>query len=120
MPERVANLERLRALFAAHFHVDVPSDDTDLLETGALDSLQLVDLLLLIEQSFGQRIPIESIDLDHLRSLRRLAQLLAAPAAAAARLPAATPPAGGAADGAVLESLAGESLSGPQGAPQCG
>lgn len=83
MPDRVTNLERLRALFVEHFHVEVPSDDTDLLETGALDSLQLVDLLLLIEQTFERRIPIDSIDLENLRSLARLAQLLAAPAPAA-------------------------------------
>jgi hypothetical protein len=37
--------------------------------------------LLLIEQHFGRRIPIEDIDLDDLRSLGRLARLLRAPPA---------------------------------------
>ena len=80
MSDPAIQLERLRALLLEHLHVDVPSGDADLLETGVLDSLQLVDLLLLIEQHFGRRIPIESIDLDNLRSLSRLADLIAASA----------------------------------------
>lgn len=79
MPDRALCLERLRALFLEHFHVEVPSDDTDLLETGVLDSLQLVDLLLLVEQTFGRRIDLESVDLENLRSLARLAKLVATP-----------------------------------------
>jgi acyl carrier protein len=79
MSENPPDLERLRALFLEHFHVEVPSADADLLESGVLDSLQLVDLLLLIEQRFARRIAIESIDLDDLRSLSRIASLLATP-----------------------------------------
>src|ERR1700716_916414 len=45
MCDRSVALERLRALFLRHLHLEVPSADTDLLETGLLDSLQLVDLL---------------------------------------------------------------------------
>ena len=81
MSDPAIDVERLRALLLEHLHVDVPSPDVDLLESGVLDSLQLVDLLLLIEQHFGRRIPIEDIDLDDLRSLGRLARLLHTPAA---------------------------------------
>jgi acyl carrier protein len=77
-------VERLRALMLEHLHVEVPSADTDLLDSGLLDSLQLVDLLLLIEQQFGHRIAIEAIDLENLRSLTRIAELLGTPAAASA------------------------------------
>ena len=76
MSDCTAALERLRSLFFEHFHVEVPSADTDLLESGMLDSLQLVDLLLLIEEEFGRRISLEAIELDDLRSLSRLAQLV--------------------------------------------
>jgi acyl carrier protein len=76
----MVNVERLRALMLEHLHVEVPSADTDLLDSGLLDSLQLVDLLLLIEEHFGHRIPIESIDLEDLRTLASLARLLGAPA----------------------------------------
>lgn len=80
MSDKGVVLERLRALFLERFHMEVPAGDTDLLESGMLDSLQLVDLLLLIEQTFGKRISIESVDLDQLRSLERLAVLIGAPA----------------------------------------
>jgi acyl carrier protein len=100
MSDPANDLARLRALMLEHLHVDVPSPDVDLLESGVLDSLQLVDLLLLIEQHFGQRIPIETIDLDDLRSLGRLARLLRAPRA----------PAPAAADGAAENAPQLESL----------
>jgi acyl carrier protein len=71
-----AVIERLHGLFLERFHIDVPAPDTDLLETGMLDSLQLVELLLQIEQVFGLRIAIEAIELDELRSLARLARVV--------------------------------------------
>src|SRR5207302_10275743 len=82
MSDRRVTLERLGALFLQHFHVEVPSPDTDLLETGMLDSLQLVDLLLLIEEEFGQRISLQAIELDDLRTLARLAELVGTSAGA--------------------------------------
>lgn len=89
MSDQAIDTERLRALMLEQLHVEVPSPDADLLDSGVLDSLQLVDLLLLIEEHFGRRIAIEAIDLDDLRSLRRLAQLLNTPAATGASAPAA-------------------------------
>jgi D-alanine--poly(phosphoribitol) ligase subunit 2 len=73
-----AIIERLGALFVESFHVEVPSPDTDLLETGILDSFQFVELLFELEQRFGFRIKIENIDLDDLRTLARIARLVAA------------------------------------------
>ena len=71
-------IERLGVLFAESFHIEVPSADTDLLESGILDSFQFVELLLQLEQHFGFRIKIEDIDLDDLRTLARIARLVAA------------------------------------------
>ena len=90
MSDQSIDPARLRALLLEHLHVEVPSADADLLETGVLDSLQLVEHLLLIEQHLGRRIAIEEIDLDDLRSLTRLAQLLDTRAATAARERAAS------------------------------
>jgi len=78
MSEQSTALERLSATFIGLFHIDVPSAETDLLESGILDSLQLVKLLLQIEKDFGRRIPIEAIELDDLRTLARLARLVSA------------------------------------------
>ena len=88
MSDQVIDAERLRALMLEHLHVEVPSADIDLLDSGLLDSLQLVDLLLLIEEHFGRRISIEAIDLEDLRTLTRLARLLSTPAATAPSAPA--------------------------------
>ena len=70
--------ERLGALFAESFQIEVPSADTDLLESGILDSLQFVELLAQLERHFGFRVKLEDIDLDDLRTLARIARLVAA------------------------------------------
>ncbi|HKQ26589.1 MAG TPA: phosphopantetheine-binding protein [Burkholderiales bacterium] len=88
--------ERLGALFTERFHIEVPSADTDLLETGILDSFQFVELLFQLEQHFGLRVSIDDIDLEDLRTLERIARLVEANGAAATSpLPA---PASGAAN----------------------
>jgi len=73
-----AIIGRLGALFVESLHIEAPSADTDLFETGILDSLQLVELLLQLEQRFGFQIKIDDIDLDDLRTLARIARLVAA------------------------------------------
>jgi acyl carrier protein len=74
-----ASLEtELAALFAKELHVTVPSPDTDLLATGRLDSVGLVELLLQLEKHFGVRVDIERLELDQLRSLAAIAVFVAA------------------------------------------
>jgi acyl carrier protein len=73
----------LSALFRDKLFIDVPSADTDLIDSGLLDSLQLVQLLLHVERDLGYRIPLDEIDLDDLRSLERLARVISARAALA-------------------------------------
>jgi len=88
-----AIIERLGALFVESFHIEVPSPDTDLLETGILDSFQFVELLVQLEQRFGLRIKIDDIDLDDLRTLARIARLVAAKNGSADPWPARPRPA---------------------------
>jgi methoxymalonate biosynthesis acyl carrier protein len=66
----------LRALFSDKLNIEVPSAETDLIESGLLDSLRLVELLLEIEAGLGHRIPIDEIELDDLRSVSRIARLI--------------------------------------------
>jgi len=79
-----ALVHNLTRLFREKLFIDVPSIDTDLIESGLLDSLQLVKLLLHIEQDLGYRIPLDEISLDDLRSLERIARVIAARRLAAA------------------------------------
>lgn len=69
-------VQDLGRLFAGRLHIEIPSPETDLIETGLLDSLRLVELLLYIESDLGWRLPIEDIDLDDLRSVRHIAALI--------------------------------------------
>ncbi|WP_053845309.1 acyl carrier protein [Paracidovorax avenae] len=51
--------------------------DTLLLESGLLDSVAAVDLMLAIEGRFGCTVPITEVE-EHLRSLRTLSTYVAA------------------------------------------
>lgn len=85
-------IERLGSLFVDSFHIELPSPDTDLLESGILDSFQFVELLFQLEQKFGVRIKIDDIDLDDLRTLARIARLVTVNAEAMAAGPARQSP----------------------------
>jgi len=67
---------QLSALFTDKLNVKVPTPDTDLLASGLLDSLQIVELVAQIEQQFGLRIDLERVDFDDLRSLSGIARLI--------------------------------------------
>jgi acyl carrier protein len=79
-----AIVRELTTLFRDKLFIDVPSPDTDLIESGLLDSLQLVQLLLHVERDLGYRIALDEIDLDDLRSVARLAGVITARTALAA------------------------------------
>ncbi len=51
--------------------------DTDLLDSGLVDSLALVELLYQIEQEFGIAIPLDETDIERFRSIRTLGDLIA-------------------------------------------
>jgi methoxymalonate biosynthesis acyl carrier protein len=77
MPERASLEARLAALFERELKLVVPSFDADLFETGSLDSLVFVDLLLALENEFGLKISLEDLELDNFRSIARLAKFIA-------------------------------------------
>jgi len=67
---------RLLKFFLERVHIEVPSVNTDLFETGALDSLAFVDLLLYMEQEFGITVSLEEVELDTFRSVEKIAEFL--------------------------------------------
>lgn len=68
--------QRLAGWFVDKLQIEIPSPETDLLETGVLDSLGFVELLLHLEQDFGVTVALEQLDLHNFRSLERIAAFL--------------------------------------------
>ena len=75
----------LNAIFTDKLNVRVPTPDTDLIASGLLDSMQIVELVMQIEQQFGVRIGLEQVDFDDLRSVSGIARLIAERTPAAAK-----------------------------------
>jgi D-alanine--poly(phosphoribitol) ligase subunit 2 len=69
-------VDKLTDIFSSKLSLKVHSPDADLLNTGLLDSMRLVELLLNIEQEFCIRIKLEETDLDNFRSISSIAALL--------------------------------------------
>ncbi|MGA8492255.1 MAG: phosphopantetheine-binding protein, partial [Terriglobales bacterium] len=56
---------RLGSLFRDVMHLQVPSEDTDLFDTGVLDSQRFVELLLFLEQNFHVQIDLEHFEMEN-------------------------------------------------------
>lgn len=67
---------RVAAIFEEQLNVAVPSIETDLFESGGLDSLVFVELLMLLESEFEVVVELDDMDLDNFRSIRRIAEFL--------------------------------------------
>jgi len=65
--------QELTELFARKLNLNVPSVDTDLIGTGLLDSLSLVELLAQLEESFSVSISADDLELEHFRSIASIA-----------------------------------------------
>lgn len=65
-------------ILSNHLHLDIPSTELDLFEAGVLDSLAFVELLLHLEQEFGITVSVEELEVDHFRTIRRIAEFLLA------------------------------------------
>jgi acyl carrier protein len=63
-------------ILSEKIHVEVPSVETDLMESGLLDSLTLVELMASLEEKFGISISFDDIELDNFRSVDRIAEFV--------------------------------------------
>jgi len=68
--------ERVAAIFSGALHLDVPSCDTDLFDTGVLDSLAFVELLLQLEREFGVTTSVDDLDVATFRSISTIADFV--------------------------------------------
>ena len=68
--------ERVAAIFSGALHLEVPSHDTDLFESGVLDSLAFVELLLQLEREFGVTTSVDDLDVATFRSISTIADFV--------------------------------------------
>jgi D-alanine--poly(phosphoribitol) ligase subunit 2 len=66
----------IRAVLRDHLTVMVDSPDVDLLETGLIDSIGLVELILQLEDRFGVSLPMDTLEIDDFRSINKIADLI--------------------------------------------
>ena len=69
-------IDRVQRLFVETLNTSAPSPDADLIDSGVLDSLALVELLFALEREFGVTIPLEELDIDTFRSVASIAELV--------------------------------------------
>jgi D-alanine--poly(phosphoribitol) ligase subunit 2 len=70
-------------IFSERFETQLASNDVDLLETGLVDSVKIVELVLELEQRFGVSLPFEELEIDDFRTVLRLAERISRSASAA-------------------------------------
>jgi D-alanine--poly(phosphoribitol) ligase subunit 2 len=56
--------------------IEVPAPDTDLVESGMLDSLALVMLITTLEDTFACELPLDDFEIERFRSVERIAEFL--------------------------------------------
>lgn len=76
MPPDTEISRAIVALLRETLNVDVPSVDTDLIASGMLDSLGLVELLAAAEQRFGVELALDELEIEQLSTPARLAELV--------------------------------------------
>lgn len=53
--------------------LDIDGPDDDLIDSGELDSLRFVELILAVESRYGVRVDVSELRLDDLRTPNRIA-----------------------------------------------
>ena len=67
--------ERVQQLFET-LNVQVPSQEADLIESGLIDSLALVELLFAIEREFSVSLPLDDLEIENFRSVNRISEVI--------------------------------------------
>jgi acyl carrier protein len=65
--------QRVQVVIRDALGVEAPTPETDLIESGLLDSLALVSLITEIEREFGFELPLDGFDIESFRSVERMA-----------------------------------------------
>ena len=70
--------QKLIQIFCDDLNLEIDDVNQDLIEDGLLDSLALVEMLLVLEEAFGVEVSIADIDFDAIRTVKSLANFVSA------------------------------------------
>jgi acyl carrier protein len=65
---------QLKAFFSEKLSVEISSIDADLVQTGILDSLALVELFAYIEKEFDTEISLDDVGIEDFHSITKIAE----------------------------------------------
>jgi acyl carrier protein len=77
MPDQIL-YDQIATFFSERLNLIISSPTEDLFETGVLDSMAFVDLVLHLEQEFDVRISPDELEPDNFRSVAKIAGFVAA------------------------------------------
>lgn len=77
MPDFRSLEGQISTLFSEKLNVEVPSVETDLIESGLVDSLTFVEFLAHLEEEFAVQVALEDLEIDHFRTISRIARFVA-------------------------------------------
>jgi D-alanine--poly(phosphoribitol) ligase subunit 2 len=69
-------VELVITIFREELKIDVPAPDVDVIETGLLDSLGLVTLVVALEQRCNVQIPFDTLEVEDFRTVGSIASLV--------------------------------------------
>lgn len=75
MTDRTAVLARVQRILTDRLFVDVGAED-DLIESGAIDSVRLVELVLHLEREFDVSVELETVGIESFRTPGSVADLV--------------------------------------------
>lgn len=78
MTDDTALQKEIASLLFHNLNVEISSVHDDLIESGLLDSLRIVELVMHLESRFLLRIPFEVLEIESFRSVACIARLMAA------------------------------------------
>jgi acyl carrier protein len=77
MPDSTRLERQISTLFAEKLSIQVPSVETELIDTGLVDSLTFVEFLTHLEEEFGIQVSLEDLEIEQFRTIARIAGFVA-------------------------------------------
>ena len=71
-----AEVNRVRTILGDVLNTELPSDEIDLIDSGMLDSLALVTLILELETNFNITVSYDNLEVDNFRTVDTIAKFI--------------------------------------------